>query len=89
MLRKKKHELDFYKKWLEGKDGEHYKLISDGALTTETIKFAKEYNLHIKKIFFHDLKQCKIVLKGDRNDFLCFVSKFVDSNAKFIDKIKI
>ena len=87
MFKKRKYKLVFHKRWLGGTDSEHYRLIADAEICSQTIQYAQEYNLEIKKIHLTNLYACVIVLKGTRNDYLYFVRKFVEANAKYIEKV--
>jgi len=87
MFRRKKFKFTFHKRWLEGRDNEHYKLITDSEICSQTIEYAQAYNLDIKTISLSNLHKCVIVLKGDRNDYLYFVRKFVEGNSNYIEQI--
>ena len=88
MFKKKRYKLTFHKRWLEGKDAEHYKMISDSDICAQSIQLAQAYNLDIKQMHLSNLYACVIVLKGTKTDYLYFVRKFVEENKIYLEKIK-
>ena len=83
----KRRILCFHKRILEGDSPEYYRAISDAALMAEIIEIAKYYDLKIKKIKLQDFCGCKVILKGDRDSFLCFIAKLAEKCGKYINEI--
>ena len=61
--------------------------IRDDAIIRSAIDIANYYNLQIIKINLSDFFTCKIVLKGDKQNFHCFVSKFLKQCGKYLKEV--
>ena len=61
--------------------------IRDDAIIRSAIDIANYYNLQIIKINLSDFFTCKIVLKGDKQSFRCFVSKFLKQCGKYLKEV--
>ena len=61
--------------------------IRDDKLIKTIIAIANYYNLKIIKISLSEFFTCKIILKGDKQSFYCFLENFLKECGKYLKEI--